>query len=129
MIKVVNKKTHIPTANDVYIGRPSPLGNPYPLPQYSRDESIRRYKGEFLRMMELKQNTNHLNYVNCRIELLKIYNMHLKGEVNLVCWCAPLACHGDVIKRFIESYPSPNTRAASVSLNSPTIKTSNSTNI
>jgi len=29
MITVVNKHKHIPTPNDVYIGRGSPLGNPY----------------------------------------------------------------------------------------------------
>jgi hypothetical protein len=29
MIKVVNKYSHIPTSNDIYIGRGSILGNPY----------------------------------------------------------------------------------------------------
>lgn len=27
--------------------------------------------------------------------------LHKRGSVNLVCWCAPLACHGSVIADYI----------------------------
>ena len=32
----------------------------------------------------------------------KLVTRHRKGGViNLMCWCAPRACHGEVIKAFI----------------------------
>jgi hypothetical protein len=106
MIRVVNKKTHKPSKADVYIGRPSPLGNPFTsiqnrktLAQYmckSREESIARYKKWILEKLEKGDPA-----VTSEIKRLK--EKVARGEdINLVCWCAPLACHGDVIKEIIE---------------------------
>jgi hypothetical protein len=104
MIVVVNKRTHKPTSTDAYIGRGSPLGNHFPMSAtVSRERCIEMYRIEFNRMITQKIN-NHLNYDKCRKQLYDIYNLHKKGTVYLVCYCAPLACHGDVIKQFIEQY-------------------------
>jgi len=103
MIIVVNKRTHTPTMYDVYIGRPSPLGNPYSVATFGRDRCIDLYRDEFEKMISTKANTEHFNYALCRIQLTKIWDLHRKGIVNLVCYCAPLACHGDVLKEFLES--------------------------
>lgn len=36
-------------------------------------------------------------------ELMELVRLHKAGEtIRLGCWCAPLACHGDVVKRAIE---------------------------
>ena len=35
--------------------------------------------------------------------LNEIWQMARSGGVSLVCYCKPAACHGDVIKRIIDS--------------------------
>jgi len=103
MITVVNKHTHKPTKLDIYIGRGSPLGNPYPLPRYTREESIALYSVELSRCISSKTNTQHLNYTAVKDMLNKIWWINrYEGAVNLVCYCAPLACHGDVIKGILD---------------------------
>ncbi len=103
-INVVNKKSHKPTSSDWYIGRPSPLGNPFThltgrtLAQYvcaTRDEAIRRYED----WLDEQLASNAL----VREEFKALVEYAREGDVtNLVCWCAPLACHGHVLKRRIE---------------------------
>lgn len=105
MIKVVNKKDHIPHHSDVYIGRGSGLGNPYthlPLAGTkaefqvgSREEAIEMYRNNFGRILRSQENAVGL--------FQDILMRHLLGfETNLVCYCSPAECHGDVIKEFIE---------------------------
>ena len=65
---------------DVYCGRPSKWGNPFPLPDESkRDEILETYT----------------NWLFSQDELLKQIP-ELKGKV-LGCWCAPRTCHCDVL--------------------------------
>lgn len=60
----------------VYIGRGSPWGNPFVIGVHgNRDEVIRRYECEVLPNLDLEP---------------------LRGK-NLLCYCAPLRCHGDSI--------------------------------
>ena len=74
---------------DVYIGRPSKWGNPFThltvgLALYrvaTREEAVARYE-EWLREQP---------------ELMAALP-ELRGKV-LGCWCAPKACHGDVLAR------------------------------
>jgi hypothetical protein len=72
---------------DVYIGRPSVWGNPFaekPTPGTtlvaSRDEAIARYRAHLAEHPELVERARR----------------ELRGKV-LGCWCAPKACHGDVL--------------------------------
>ena len=82
MTTVVNKRTHIPTSNDVYIGRGSKWGNPFKIGAWSREEVIAKYALHIQRQKHLLRDLHEL-----------------KGK-NLVCYCAPQACHGDVLKEF-----------------------------
>ena len=87
---VVNKRTHQPTSNDVYIGRGSKWGNPFIIGQHgNRKEVIAKYKKRLL---------NSEYHMDCLYEL--------KGKT-LVCYCSPLACHGDVLKELAngDSFP------------------------
>jgi hypothetical protein len=103
MITVVNKYKHTPTENDVYIGRGSALGNPFTSIKdkvtraeficESREESVERFK-EYL-LLKISQKDKKI----CD-ELNKIYKM---TEVNLVCFCKPKSCHGDIIKGIISA--------------------------
>lgn len=89
MTVVVNKRRHKPTPEDVYIGRPSKFGNPFAIGQDGdRAAVIAKYE-EWLRG-EIEGN-----------RITRDDLASLRGKC-LVCWCAPAACHGDVLKRYAE---------------------------
>ena len=72
--------------HDVYIGRPSKWGNPFVIGRDgTRDDVIARYEAWLLEQPEL-------------IAALP----ELAGKT-LGCWCAPKACHGDVLARLAAS--------------------------
>lgn len=78
---------------DVYIGRPGLYGNPYShLPGKgqalvkSREDAIRMFEEDLRLAMEMSRDEV--------IEFLR----PLAGKT-LGCWCAPKACHGDVLVR------------------------------
>lgn len=97
MIEIVNKKTHVKTPNDVYIGRPSVLGNPYAIGKHgTRDEVCELYAAWLADKVAAKDR----KVVG---ELNRIWKKAKVGKVYLVCWCAPKRCHGDEIKKLIES--------------------------
>lgn len=81
-MKVLNKKTDtIPLGNSVYIGRPSVWGNPYAIGRDgTREEVIQKY----------------WHYLQEKPELIALAKELLPGK-DLVCFCAPEACHGDVL--------------------------------
>jgi hypothetical protein len=68
---------------DVYIGRPSKWGNPFSIgADGDRAEVIVKYEA----------------YLLSRPHLIEAAKIELKGKI-LGCYCAPLACHGDVLSR------------------------------
>lgn len=80
-------------SNGIYIGRPmkgipgSVLGNPFKMgPDGSRVEVIQKYRQWLWNHI---QNENQL-IIN---ELLRIHD----SKSDVICWCAPLPCHGDVV--------------------------------
>lgn len=79
MPKVLNKR--FKQEDGVYIGRPSVWGNPYEIGKDgNRQEIIEKYK----------------LYLESRPDLIEKAKQELKGK-NLVCWCSPLPCHGDIL--------------------------------
>lgn len=92
-IQVVNKKNG---GRGLYIGRPSILGNPFKMNRETeRDDVVEQYRVWL--MKELKKNGN------VRDKIREIARQVTAGEtVNLVCWCAPKRCHGDVVKEVVE---------------------------
>jgi len=105
MIIVVNKYKHVKTDNDVFIGRGSPLGNPFThrdiettkalVKCNTREEAISKYE-EYLR--EAIKN-KHKSICD---ELNRLWLAAKDGDVNLVCFCKPKSCHGDIIKKVLE---------------------------
>lgn len=100
-MQVVNKRLWRPTAKDVYIGR-GPFG----------------WRGSILaNQWTHMTGTQARHVVGSRAEAVACYRQWLKeqfkagnvaviqavydipADANLVCWCAPLECHGDVVKR------------------------------
>ena len=79
---VVNR--HDTEVYDVYIGRPSRFGNPYVIP---RDGDRRMVLARY-RIYLAEQMANDPQFTEDVLAL--------KGKV-LCCWCAPQACHGDIL--------------------------------
>lgn len=82
MTKVVHCRKH---QYDIYIGRPSKWGNPFMIGRDGdRDDVIEKYKA----------------WIKTQEQLLDSLR-ELKDKV-LGCYCAPLPCHGDILKELIE---------------------------
>ncbi len=92
MARVVNRRSQ---PFDVYIGRPSPYGNPFShqpgtLARFrvaSRAEAIARFRDWFLAQPDLVARARR----------------ELAGKI-LGCWCKPAACHGDVIAEVVNRW-------------------------
>lgn len=83
---------HIFTDESEYIGRGSPLGNPFTLKDHTREDAIAAYR---VWLMEQIQEGNK----EIIDELDRLAQIVIsKGTLNLRCYCAPKPCHGDVIK-------------------------------
>lgn len=75
---------------DVYIGRPSVWGNPFKIgPDGDREAVIAKYRAWLLSQPALVERAQR----------------ELAGKT-LGCWCAPNACHGDVLLEVAHS-PAP----------------------
>ena len=69
----------------VYIGRPSKWGNPFVMNgENDRERVIAQYEQYLLNSPDLLAQIGELK------------------DMDLVCWCAPRACHGDVLKKYVE---------------------------
>lgn len=81
-----------------YIGRGSPLGNPFVIGKDGGREAVcEKYQSWF---EDQVRNRNPA-------VLQELYNIQTEaqshGWVKLGCFCAPQRCHGETIKAFLES--------------------------
>lgn len=87
-----------------YIGRPHALGNPFKIgPHGTRDEVIALYRTWFLGHMNDHEGADADRPMS--VEQTAVYDLMLlaeAGDLTLICWCAPMACHGDVIKEWMD---------------------------
>jgi hypothetical protein len=75
-----------------YVGRPSPLGNPFAM----RDESQRDgVVDAYARWLVARMQVNGP-------ERAEIERLAALPDGTLVCWCQPARCHADVISDWIE---------------------------
>ena len=105
-IIIYNRKNETHEGENNYpIYRPSVLGNPYTDVKdkqtkalylvKSRDEAIKKYNDYF----ELKYGKD----IKFTQIIDEIYEKYKRNEtIYLECYCHPLPCHGDVIKKKIE---------------------------
>lgn len=84
----------------VYVGRPSPLGNPWAIGRDgTREEVIANYKDWLHHTMEYAPQDNVV-----RKEMYRLWDMAIANEgLVIVCWCKPQDCHGDVIADWIRA--------------------------
>lgn len=72
----------------VYVGRPSPWGNPYAKgPHADREDVINKFR----------------DYAEKRIQMEPEWLSPLKGATALVCWCSPLPCHAQVLLDLLDA--------------------------
>jgi hypothetical protein len=94
-IKVVNKRWSLEHGGE-YVGRPSVLGNPFAIGRDgTRDEVIAKYR------RWLWEQVQQAGPVLWELDRLAEKFINQRG-LTLVCWCAPKACHADVIASAIE---------------------------
>lgn len=86
-----------PAEGNYYIGRGSPVGNPFKVSDLGRGNCIAPFK-EWLHEQILAGSPQLVDYIN---EIMEA-SMTRPDGVRLVCFCKPKACHGDVIKEMIE---------------------------
>ena len=81
----------------IYIGRGTPLGNPYHIGKDgNRAEVIEKYRQYLIKKIQNKDPI-----------ILKALNEIKEYEkdfyvATLLCHCRPLACHGDIIKEILD---------------------------
>lgn len=81
MPRVLNKYKIKKNHPGVYIGRPSPYGNPFVVGKDgTRDEVVDKFEQLFL----------------SNPKAIEIVKKNLRG-MDLICFCAPLRCHGDIL--------------------------------
>lgn len=105
MITIVNLHQRM-LGEAVYIGRRMPplvgsaLANPFRMfAGYEPDRE--RAKVITLYTTWLDQQLANPDSPQSR-ELARLVDLARAGDLELACWCAPLACHGDVVKARIE---------------------------
>lgn len=103
MIKVVNKGSYEGT-DEVYVGRPTPLGNPYTHEESSvasfkvdtREEAVEMYKVWIAEQLKDQNSEAYAEFES----LVEFYCDF--GELTMSCWCDPLPCHAHILADMIE---------------------------
>ncbi len=104
-IKVFNLLEDKWTGRGDYIGRPSALGNPYKIgTDGAREQVIEKFRHWLWEIIKGAQAGAALGKTEREAwdELNRLKEKSRRGDLNLLCYCKPLPCHGDVIKSCIE---------------------------
>ena len=92
MAKVLNKRVHGVPKGAVYVGRPSKFGNPFTIGKDgSREEVIQKFEAW---LFVADENSSPPM-------LITIDDLHSLRGKDLVCWCAPEACHAQILMKYI----------------------------
>lgn len=96
-VKVVHVRDAETNQSRVYIGRPSTLGNPFPMHDETARRSVVIQYRDWLRMQKQEQT-------KVWREVVALAQRVKQGEnLELACYCAPKLCHGNVIASAIAS--------------------------
>jgi hypothetical protein len=89
--RVLNRRHDVIPNGAVSISRPSKWGNPY-----------RYEKGELANLDWNRELARYEEYVRSKPELMAALG-ELVGK-DLVCWCKPDPCHGDVLLALVAEF-------------------------
>jgi Domain of unknown function (DUF4326)/YspA, cpYpsA-related SLOG family len=91
-ITIVNQ--HHSANVGVYVGRPTPLGNPYRGQRSGPAQALQQYR------VWLRRQWQHGGAVKAALlALARAYQA--QGKLTLRCWCAPQPCHAEVIREAV----------------------------
>lgn len=82
----------------IYIGRGSPLGNPFVMHTEDDRETVCDKYEEWFNKQVQEENQKVLK------ELRRIYLLAKRQDIVLGCYCSPKRCHGETIKNFLDKY-------------------------
>lgn len=91
-MNIFNKTKGYVPPGAVYIGRPSKWGNPFSSKEGTLADHVVEDTQEAL--------DSYYEYFKSSPELMKAAREELVGK-DLLCWCKPKPCHGDVIKKIL----------------------------
>lgn len=94
-MKVLNKRTDKIPPDAVYVGRPSEYGN-----LMTVREMRRLFPHDTVSGLNQKAVDWYRGYLEDYIKVHPVFLDKIKRELggkDLVCWCAPLPCHADVL--------------------------------
>lgn len=98
-INIVNKHSHTPQPNDYYIGRGSAFGNPFThIPSGTKAQFVVKDRDTACECYKEHFNTNN-TLQQAFINLLLPFAIKHNWDINLVCYCAPLRCHGNYLRQ------------------------------
>jgi len=93
-IKIRNKNTY--SGKGEYVGRGSPLGNPFKITKTQpRHMAIDMY-GVWLKEVIINEGQSVM------AELDRLFQILIKEQsLTLICYCSPKLCHGDIVSYFL----------------------------
>ena len=97
-IKVINRHHKLPPPKNggrFYVGRPTALGNPFELGKDGDRETCVELYREWLGDKLYKDNPQMTQFIQL------VEWMMIECYMELVCSCAPKACHADVIRESV----------------------------
>jgi hypothetical protein len=84
-------------AQGFYVGRPTPLGNPFRLLREEDREWVVSQYAAWLRDQLRRGNPEVIRALEELYRTLK-----LRGNITLLCFCAPKRCHGEIIAEHLK---------------------------
>jgi len=93
-ITVRNKKNW--TGDGFYVGRPSPLANPFKLTDEELRPIVLQRYGAMLKNAIQKRDRPIIS----ALQIIEAYLIE-HGKCNLICYCSPKPCHADIIKQVL----------------------------
>ena len=95
-IYVGNKHWSKAIGIEVYVGRPSVLGNPYKVGVHGNGDTVcDQYFSYFHEQVRIPISP-------IRVEIIRLYHLAKTNDITLMCWCKPNRCHCDTIKEFLD---------------------------
>jgi hypothetical protein len=84
-------------AQGFYVGRPTPLGNPFRLiKEEDRDQVVDQYAT----WLDQQLHRGNPEVVRALEELYRA--LKRRGHITLLCFCAPKRCHGEIIAEHLK---------------------------
>jgi hypothetical protein len=97
-IRVLNKHRD-EVGGAEYIGRGSPLGNPFRLERGAGEAERAAVVARYEAWLQEKIAARDLEVCE---EMNRLFRIARNGDLAIWCYCAPQRCHGDIVRSILE---------------------------